>query len=140
VRNTHDLTQTTRGHMSDADRLHDCLCDAKERAMLYAKSALESTNNGVREFFLAMHGEETHNQEILFSFLHTRGQYPTEMADDGRIRDVRERYRQMHDQLGLTDNPSFRRYQTADPKLPPAHIQSQRQNADETFEYKGDRH
>ncbi|HEY3367095.1 MAG TPA: spore coat protein [Symbiobacteriaceae bacterium] len=120
---THDLSTNTRRHMSDADRLHDCLCDAKERAMLYARAAVESTNNGVREFFLAMHGEETHNQEILFSFLHTRGFYPTEMVTGDTIREVRRRYQALHDQMGLTDDPSFRRYQTADPKLPPAHAQ-----------------
>lgn len=130
--NTHELRTDTRGHMSDADRLKDCLCDAKERAMLYAAAALESTNNGVREFFLAMHGEETHNQEILFSFLHTRGFYPTEMVSDERIREVRQRYQQMHDEMGLTDNPSFRRYQTADPRLPPAETQNP-----DSFGYKG---
>jgi spore coat protein CotF len=85
---THDLDQTLREHMADADRLMDCLCGAKERSLLYARAALESTNNGVREFFLAMHGEETHNQEILFSFLHTRGFYPTRMAPEERIGEV----------------------------------------------------
>lgn len=126
-----DLTQTTRGHMSDADRLRDCLCTAKERAMLYAKSALEATNPGVREFFLAMHGEETHNQEILFSFLHSRGYYPVETAPERRVQEIKAKYQQIHDQMGLTDTPSFRRYQTADPKLPPAHVQNP-----ESFEYK----
>lgn len=121
--NHYDLNATTRGHMSDADRLKDCLCSAKERAKLYATAALESTNNGVREFFLAMHGEETWNQEILFSFLHTRGQYPVEMASEERIREVRKRYQQVHDQMGLTDNPSFRRYKTADPQMHPAEAQ-----------------
>jgi spore coat protein CotF len=117
--------------MSDADRLMDCLCDAKERAMLYATAALESTNNGMREFFLAMHGEETHNHEILFSFLHTRGFYPTEMVHRDRVTEVRKRYQQVHDAMGLTDNPSFRKYQTTDPNLPPAHLQNP-----ESFEYK----
>jgi spore coat protein CotF len=128
---THDLSHVTRGYMSDADRLMDCLCSAKERAKLYAQAALESTNNGVREFFLAMHGEETHDQEILFSFLHTRGFYPTEMASEERISEVRSHYQQIHDQMGLTDSPSFRKYQTADPKLPPAELQNP-----ESFEYK----
>ncbi|MFZ5813877.1 MAG: spore coat protein [Bacillota bacterium] len=123
MRNTHDLNNTTRGHMSDADRLRDCLFSAKERAKLYASAALEATNNGVREFFLAMHGEESHNQEILFSFLHTRGYYPTQMASAERIREMRRRYHQIHDQMGLTDNPSFRRYQTADPQKHPAENQ-----------------
>jgi len=122
--NTQDLNATTRGHMSDADRLMDCLCSAKERAAMYARAALECTNNGVREFFLAMHGEETHNQEILFSFLHTRGFYPTEMATEARVSAVLKRYRTLHDQMGLTDNPSFRRYETADPKMPPAQMQN----------------
>jgi len=129
--NTHDLSHATRGHMSDADRLHDCLCTAKEVAKMYANAALECTNNGVREFFLALHGEETHNQEILFSFLHTRGFYPTQMAEPARIREVRERYQQLHTEMGLADNPSFRRYHTADPKLPPA----ERQNP-ASFQYK----
>jgi spore coat protein CotF len=128
---THDLSQKTHGHMTDADMLHDCLCSAKERAILYARSALECTNNGVREFFLAMHGEETHDQEILFSFLHTRGFYPAEMAPEESIRETRRRFQQMHDDMGLTDTPSARRYQTADPKLPPAHVQNP-----ESFEYK----
>lgn len=126
-----DLNHTTRGHMSDADRLRDCLCSAKERAILYAKNALEATNPGVREFFLAMHGEETHNQEIMFSFLHSRGYYPVEVAPKDRISEIRSRFQQVHDQMGLTDTPSFRRYQTADPKLPPAHLQNP-----ESFEYK----
>lgn len=128
----HDLNTTTRRHMSDADRLQDCLCDAKERSMMYAKSALECTNNGVREFFLAMHGEETHNQEILFSFLHTRGGYPTEMATEDRIREVRRHYHNIHDQMGLTDDPSFRKYDTAHPDMPPANAEDP-----ERFEYKG---
>lgn len=120
---THDLNHTTRGHMSDADRLKDCLFAAKERAKLYAAAALESTNNGMREFFLAMHGEETWNQEILFSFLHTRGYYPTRMAPEERVREVRERFQEIHDQMGLTDHPSFRRWRTADPQMHPAEEQ-----------------
>lgn len=128
---THDLSHVTKGHMSDADRLMDCLCDAKERSLQYARAAVESTNNGVREFFLAMHGEETHNQEILFSFLHTRGFYPTEMAEPKRIKEVRQHYQQVHGTMGLTDDPSFRKYQTADPDLPPAHLQNP-----ESFKYK----
>lgn len=115
----HDLNQVT-GQLSDADLLKDCLCSAKERAKLYAGAALEATNNGVREFFLAMHGEETHNQEILFSFLHTRGHYPAEMAPEERIEAVRQRFAQIHGQMGLTDAPSFRRYRTADPAAHPA--------------------
>lgn len=129
---THDLSNQPRGFMTEADRLHDCLCTAKERAKLYASAALESTNNGVREFFLAMHGEETHNQEILFSFLHTRGYYPTEMAPQERIQATRQHYQQVHDDLGITDAPSVRRYQTADPKYPV----SEKQNP-ESYEYKG---
>jgi|GEM_PF-1551217 len=132
---THDLSLVTRGHMSDADRLMDCLSSAKERAMLYARSALECTNNGVREFFLALHGEETYHQEILFSFLHTRGFYPTEMVTQDRIKEVRQRYHEIHNQMGLTDNPSFRRYQTADPFLPPAAAEQ-----DDRYDYKSDRH
>lgn len=117
---THDLATTTRDHMSDADRVMDCLCSAKERAMTYARAALECTNPGVREFFLAMHGEESHSQEILFSFLHTRGFYPVEMAPAERIGEVRQHYQAIHDQLGLVGRPSLRRYQTADPKAHPA--------------------
>lgn len=132
---TRDLTQTVHGHMSDADRLHDCLCSSKEKALLYAKAALEATSPGMREFFLAMHGEETHNQEILFSFLHVRNLYPVTEASQEHVRTTRSRYRQIHDQMGLTDNPSIRRYQTADPKLPPAQVENR-----ESFEYKGDRH
>ncbi len=118
-------------HMSDADRLHDCLHTAKERAMLYARGALEATNNGVREMFLAFHGEETHNQEILFSFLHTRGYYPVVMAEPQRVEEVRSRYTELHDQMGLTEPPTHRRYQTADPKLPPAYT-----GTEQPYEYK----
>lgn len=129
------FTQVSHGHMSDADRVSDCLCSSKEKALMYAKAALEATSPGMREFFLAMHGEETHNQEVLFSFLHVRNQYPVMTASDDRVRSVRNWYRQIHDQMGLTDTPSMRRYQTMDPKLPPAHVQNR-----ESFEYKGDRH
>jgi spore coat protein CotF len=115
--------------------LKDCLCSDKDRALLYAKAALESTNNGVREFFLALHGEETHKQEILFSFLHTRGFYPVEMADPKRINEIRNRFQEVHDQMGLTDAPSTRRYHTADPKLPPAELQNP-----ESYRYKGSEH
>lgn len=119
----------TAVQMGDADRLRDMLCGAKERAKLYAEAALESTNNGVREFFLAMHGEETHNQEILFSFLHTREEYPTEMASQEEITRVRERYQEKHQQMGLTDTPSWRRYSTAHAEHPaqsqiPQHYES----------------
>jgi spore coat protein CotF len=120
----YDLNTATRGHLSDGDRVADCLCSAKERAKMYASAALECTNNGVREFFLAMHGEESHNQEILFSFLHTRGHYPVKMAPEERIREVRQRFQEQHDRMGLTDEPSFRRYQTADPRNHPAQDQN----------------
>lgn len=109
--------------MKDGDRLKDCLISAKELAMLYAKGALEATNNGVREFFLAMHGEETHNQEILFSFLHNRGLYPTVMAPQQRIDEIRHRFVEVHEEMGLKDAPTIRRYQTADPKFPPLYTQ-----------------
>ena len=106
--------------MGDADRLRDSLCGAKERAKLYANAALDATNNGVREFFLAMHGEETHNGEVLFSFLHTREEYPTQMASQTEIVRIRERYQEKHQQMGLTgaDHPSWRRYTTAHPEHP----------------------
>jgi len=109
--------------ISDIDRIRDALCGAKERARLYAWAALESTNNGVREFFLAMHGEETHSQEILSSFLRTRGEWPTRAASPEAIREVRERFRQVHREMGLTSAPSFRRYHTADPRMHPAAYQ-----------------
>lgn len=110
--------------MTDADRLRDCLCSARELAKLYAEAALEASNNGVREFFLAMHGEETHNQEVLFHFLHTRGEYPTRAAAPGQIAEVRRRYAEQYRRLGLTDAPSFRRYHTADPTMHPAAAQA----------------
>lgn len=109
--------------ISDIDRIRDALCGAKERARLYASAALESTNNGVREFLLAMHGEETHSQEVLFSFLSTRGEYPTRAASPEAIREVRERFRQIHRDLNLAGAPSFRRYHTADPREHPAAYQ-----------------
>ncbi|MEW8977411.1 MAG: spore coat protein [Symbiobacterium sp.] len=109
--------------MADVDRLRDCLCSAKELARLYAEAALESTNNGVREFFLAMHGEETHNQEVLFSFLRTRGEYPIRWASPEHVAQVRRRFQAEHDQLGLTEPPSVRRYHTADPRAHPAHTE-----------------
>lgn len=135
MHNQREFIQVTHGHMSDADRVRDCLSSSKEKCLMYAKAAVEATSPGMREFFLAMHGEETHNQEVLFSFLHVRNQYPVMVASDERIRSVREWYRQVHDQMGLTDNPSMRRYQTMDPKLPPARAQNP-----ESFEYKGDSH
>lgn len=117
---TQDLNGAQVGQMTEADRLMDCLCFSKELAMHYARAALESANNGVREFFLAMHGEETHNQEILFSFLRTRGHYPVTLAEPDRIRETARRYRSTHSSLGLTQRPTRRRYHTADPKRPPA--------------------
>ena len=105
---------------TDADRLRDCLCSSRELAKLYAEAALEAANNGVREFFLAMHGEETHNQEVLFHFLHTRGEHPTRAADPGQVAVVRQRYGEAYRALGLTEPPPFRRYHTADPRVPPA--------------------
>lgn len=110
--------------MTDADRLRDCLCTARELARLYAEAALEASNNGVREFFLAMHGEETHNQEVLFHFLHTRGEYPTRAAAPDHVSAVRRRWAAAYEQLGLTDRPSFRRYRTADPAIHPAAAQA----------------
>lgn len=109
--------------ISDLDRIRDALCGARERARLYASAALDSANNGVREFFLAMHGEETHSQEVLFSFLRVRGEWPVREASPEAIREVREHFRQIHRDLGLTTAPSFRRYHTADPRVPPAFYQ-----------------
>jgi spore coat protein CotF len=121
---TRDLNEGMLGKMSDADRLKDCLYTAKHRAQHYAQAALESTNNGMREFFLAMMNEEMHVHEVLFSFLHVRGYYPTEMPPQERVREVRERFMAAHESLGLTDPPLSRRYRTADPKVPPAHLES----------------
>lgn len=118
-----ELGKARHGHMSDADRLLDCLADARQRALMYADSALECTNNGMREFYLALHGEETHYHEILFSFVHTRGFYPVQMAPAERMSELHQRYRSIHDEMQLQEAPSFRRYQTADPKMPPAHLQ-----------------
>jgi spore coat protein CotF len=124
---TRDLNQGTPGMMSDADRLKDCLYSAKHRAVFYGEAALESTNNGMREFFLAMMNEEMHVHEVLFSFLHVRGYYPVEMPPQERVREVRERFMAVHDSLGLTEPPLVRRYRTADPKIPPAHLESDQQ-------------
>jgi spore coat protein CotF len=128
---TRDLNQGTLGMMSDADRLKDCLYSAKHRANFYGEAALESTNNGMREFFLAMMNEEMHVHEVLFSFLHVRGYYPVEMPPQERVREVRERFTAVHDSLGLTEPPLARRYRTADPKIPPAHLES-----DQNYGYK----
>lgn len=110
--------------MTDLDRLQDCLCGAKHLAALYARAALESSNNGVREFFLAMHGEETHNQEILFHFVHTRGAYPVEAAPTDRVQQVKQWYWDQYNQLKFSGPPSRRSYRTADPISPPGYPQN----------------
>jgi len=110
--------------MIDADRLRDCLSTSRELAKLYAEAALEAGNNGVREFFLAMHGEETHNQEVLFHFLRTWGEYPAREVERAAIAAVRRRFDEAYRALGLTGRPSSRRYRTADPPEPPTVWQS----------------
>lgn len=118
-----DLGKVREGHMSDSDRLLDCLTTARQRALMYADAALECTNNGMREFYLALHGEEAHYHEVLFSFVHTRGFYPVQMAPAERISELNQRYRSIHDEMQLKEAPSIRRYQTADPKMVPAALQ-----------------
>lgn len=112
---------SSRHHMTDADRVKDCLCSSKERAKFYAHAALECTNNGVREFFLAFHGEETWSAEFTFSFLHTRGGYPVVMAQPERISEVRRQFQAVVEQMALKGRPSARRYETAHP----THVQWQ---------------
>lgn len=105
---------------SDADIIADVLSTSKGQTKFYATAATESANPGVQEIFKAFHGEEQHNLETIFSFMHTRGEYPTPMADKQQLRQTIERFQQLHSTLGVAESPTTRRYKTADPELPPA--------------------
>lgn len=105
---------------SDPDIMADVLATAKGQTKFYATAATESTNPGIGEIFKAFHGEEQHNLETVFRFMHTRGEYPTPVADKQQLRQTIERFQQAHSMLGVSESPSVRRYKTADPELPPA--------------------
>ncbi|HLO02294.1 MAG TPA: spore coat protein [Symbiobacteriaceae bacterium] len=107
------------GSWGDADIMTDVLTTAKGQTKFYATAATESANPGVGEVFKAFHGEEQHNLETVFSFLHTRGEYPTPLADKQQLRQTIERFEKAHSTLGISESPTTRRYKTADPEHPP---------------------
>jgi spore coat protein CotF len=119
------------GGWNDTDIMTDVLSAAKGQTKFYATAATECTNPGVGEIFQAFHGEEQHNLETVFRFLHTRGGYPTPTADQQQLRQTIERFQQVHSQLG--EAPTARRYRTADPEYPP-----KADTEPGAFEYKGD--
>lgn len=127
------MHKATGGSWSDADIMADVLSTAKWQTKFYATAATESTNPGIGEIFKAFHGEEQHNLETVFRFMHTRAEYPTPLADKQQLRQTIERFQQAHKSLGITDAPTTRRYKTADPELPP-----KAETTDGEFDYKGD--
>lgn len=118
----------------DADIMMDVLATAKWQAKFYATAATECANPGVREMMLAFHGESQHNLDTTFYFLHTRGLYPTPCADKEQLQQTLQRFQQAHSQMQITDEPSVRRYQTADPKQPPHATEDP-----DRYDYKNDR-
>lgn len=80
------------GHMEDLDMVRDSLETLKHMTDQYNNAATECTNPGVRDFFQQLHSQEMHSANICFSFVHTRGAYPVEMAGRGRVDELRQRY------------------------------------------------
>lgn len=117
----------------DTDIMADVLSTAKGQTKFYATAATESTNPGVGELFKAFHGEEQHNLEVVFRFNHTRGNYPTPVADKQQLQQTLQRFQQMHASLGVGEAPSIRRYRTADPDYPP-----KADTDPDPFDYKSD--
>jgi hypothetical protein len=117
----------------DAEIMQEVLSTAKGQAKFYSTAATESANPGVLETFLAFHGESMHNLEVTFRFLHTRGLYPTPPVNKEQLQQTIQRFRETHSQLHLSEEPSVRRYKTADPSLPPRATEDL-----EPFDYKND--
>lgn len=108
-------------HMEDLDMVRDCLDTLKRMTDMYNMAATECANPGVRDFFQQMHSQEMHSHNICFSFLHTRAAYPVEMAEPGRIQEVRQRYQALAGALPAeVGRPGSRQETTAGHQHPAA--------------------
>jgi spore coat protein CotF len=124
--------QAGGGGWTDNDIMFDVLRTSKWQTKFYAQGATEATNPGVREVFLAFHGEEQHNEEVLFNFLQVRGLYQPAEVDKKQLQQAIQHAQKVHQEMGLPA-PQPRRYETADPTMPPAEpLQPQ------AYDYKGD--
>lgn len=83
------------GGMTDLDMVKDYLITCKHVTEQYNHAAQESTNPGVRELFLQIHGQEQHDQEVAFSFLAVRGGYPVNFPSRDRLESERRRWQQV---------------------------------------------
>lgn len=81
--------------MNDLDMVKDVLLSGKMLTELYNRAAAESANNGVRELFLQLHGQEQHNQEVAFSFLSVRGAYLVDYPSREHLQVYREHWREV---------------------------------------------
>uniref|UniRef100_UPI004056465F spore coat protein n=1 Tax=Agathobacter sp. TaxID=2021311 RepID=UPI004056465F len=78
---------------TEKEILGDALSTQKATTELFNKSANECVHEDVRETLLDILEEEHEIQQDVFCMMHKQGLYPTPQADEQKIRQLKQQYK-----------------------------------------------
>lgn len=79
---------------TEKEILSDGLCSQKNATNLYNMAANECMHAAMRETMRNLLEEEHNLQEDVFDMMHEKGYYPTPVAEEKKIQDVKQRFAQ----------------------------------------------
>ena len=79
---------------TEKEILGDALSSQKATTELFNKSANECVHGDLRETLLDILEDEHDIQQDVFDLMHSQGMYPTPAADDKKIQQLKQQYKQ----------------------------------------------
>lgn len=82
------------GIYTEKEILGDALSSQKATTELFNKAANECVHGDVRETILDILEEEHDIQQDVFDMMHAQGMYPTPEADEKKVQQLKQQYKQ----------------------------------------------
>lgn len=82
------------GIYTEKEILSDALSAQKATTALFNTSANECVHEDVRQTMMNILNEEHEIQQDVFEMMHSQGLYPTPCADEKKVQEVKQQYRQ----------------------------------------------
>ena len=79
---------------TEKEILADALSTQKATTDLFNKSANECVHGDLRETLLDILEDEHDIQQDVFDLMHSQGMYPTPSADDKKVQQLKQQYKQ----------------------------------------------
>ena len=82
------------GIYTEKEILSDALSAQKATTALFNTSGNECVHEDVRQTMMSILNEEHEIQQDVFEMMHSQGLYPTPSADEKKVQEVKQQYRQ----------------------------------------------